>query len=201
VSRVDGDEAELTETTDATETRRRPQNEQRTTVELHGCARGARERGARGSARAQLSEWVHVLERGRARGGGQETRVHVEECGREVREGEVADRWGQRASEGAYANRRSTLTERAHRTEGGSKHVRERTGADKPAPPRNGRERARTRAIADRWDPPVKRRGRARGLAGLGRNAFSFFSEFIKDFSFYFLYGFQIKFKPNSNSN
>jgi hypothetical protein len=119
-----------------------------------------------------VSEWVWVLERGRARGGWpgntRRGRVHIGECGREVREGEVADRWGQRVSEGAYVNRRSALTEQAHRTEGGSVHVHQRTGADKPAPPGSGRERAWTRAVADRWDPPVGRRERARGLAGLG---------------------------------
>jgi hypothetical protein len=30
--------------------------------------------------------------------------VHVGERGREVRKGEVSDRWGSRVSEGAYAN-------------------------------------------------------------------------------------------------
>jgi hypothetical protein len=47
---------------------------------------------------------------------------------------------------------------------------------------------------------------RARGLDGLGwaelgRIRFSFFSRISKGFSFYFIYGFQIEFKPNSNSN
>jgi hypothetical protein len=41
-------------------------------------------------------------------------RVHGGEHGREVREGEVADRWGPRASEGA--DEWSALTGRTHRT-------------------------------------------------------------------------------------
>jgi hypothetical protein len=44
VSRVAGEEAKLTEETDATEARRWPRNERWTTAELHGRARGARER-------------------------------------------------------------------------------------------------------------------------------------------------------------
>jgi hypothetical protein len=39
------------------------------------------------------------------------------------------------------------------------------------------------------------------GLGLMGRNPFFFFQGFSKCFSFYFLYGFQIKFKPNSNSS
>jgi hypothetical protein len=55
---------------------------------------------------------------------------------------------------------------------------------------------------ADRWSPPVRRRGHARGPAGLdwaGWAAFdfSFFQGIFNAFSFYFLYGFQIKFKPS----
>jgi hypothetical protein len=99
-------------------------------------------------------------------------RIHDGVRGREVREGEKADRWGPRASEGAYANRRSALTEWAHRVERGSECVRERTDTDKPAPRGSGRERGRGWAdavVADRWDPPVRRSGRARpGWAGLG---------------------------------
>jgi hypothetical protein len=56
-------------------------------------------------------------------GGGQETRdvgASTAMRGREVREGEVADRWGPRASESELANGRSTLTERTHRTARGS---------------------------------------------------------------------------------
>jgi hypothetical protein len=90
---------------------------------------------------------------------------------REVREGEEADRWGPRASEGTCANGWSALTERSHRAERGSERVRERTSADKLAPSDSGRERARVCAdavVADMWDPPVWQRGRVCGLAGLG---------------------------------
>jgi hypothetical protein len=44
VSRVAREEAELTEATNEAEARRRPRNGRRTTVELHGCVRSARER-------------------------------------------------------------------------------------------------------------------------------------------------------------
>jgi hypothetical protein len=44
VSRDAGDQAKLTEATNATKARRRPRNGRRTTVELHGCACGVRER-------------------------------------------------------------------------------------------------------------------------------------------------------------
>jgi hypothetical protein len=55
VSRVAGEEAELTEAIDTTEVRRRPQNGRRTTMELHVCTHSAREsEGVR--LRAQLSE-------------------------------------------------------------------------------------------------------------------------------------------------
>jgi hypothetical protein len=43
VSCVDGDEAELTEATNATDDRRWPRNERWTTTELHGSARRAKE--------------------------------------------------------------------------------------------------------------------------------------------------------------
>jgi hypothetical protein len=60
--------------------------------------------------------------------------------------------------------------------------------------------RARTRDIADRWGSSVSRRGGARGLAGLSwpewaAFGFSFSLEFLMPFIFYFIYGFQIKFK------
>jgi hypothetical protein len=69
-----------------------------------------------------------------------------------------------------------------------------------------GSETARTWVVADRWDPLVRQSGRARedwlGCARpAGLNLLFLFMEFSKCFSFYFLYGFQIKFKPNSNSN
>jgi hypothetical protein len=44
VSHLASEEVKLTEATDATEARRWPQNGRRTTAELHGRARGARER-------------------------------------------------------------------------------------------------------------------------------------------------------------
>jgi hypothetical protein len=52
----------------------------------------------------------------------------------------------------------------------------------------------------NRWGPPVSGRGRARGLARpdwavWAENGFSIFPEFLNAFSFYFLYGIQIKFK------
>jgi hypothetical protein len=47
--------------------------------------------------------------------------------------------------EPARANGRSTLIERAHRTERGNERVRERIGADRPVPPGSGRGRGRER--------------------------------------------------------
>jgi hypothetical protein len=44
VSRVAGEEAELTGTMDTTGARRRPRNGRRTMTVLHGCTRGAIER-------------------------------------------------------------------------------------------------------------------------------------------------------------
>jgi hypothetical protein len=80
-----------------------------------------------------VGEWLRNACRGRVHGGEHE---------REVREGEVADRWGPRVSEGAYVNGRSTLTKRTHWAERGNKRVRERIGADRLVPPGSGRERA-----------------------------------------------------------
>jgi hypothetical protein len=51
-----------------------------------------------------------------------------------------------------------------------------------------GRARGRARESGPRW-------------AGWAELAFPFSLEFLITFSFYFLYGFQIKFKPNLNSN
>jgi hypothetical protein len=67
-------------------------------------------------------------------------------------------------------------------------------------------ESAQVKAGADRWVPPMRQSGRARqvwlGWIGLnGPIGFSYFLGFSKCFSFYFFYGIQIKFKPNSNSN
>jgi hypothetical protein len=44
VSRVAGEEAQLTEGTDVVEAQWQPWNERRTTAKLHGCVRSARER-------------------------------------------------------------------------------------------------------------------------------------------------------------
>jgi hypothetical protein len=93
---------------------------------------------------------VQALDKGSgAWGSGRETRVvvavHDGERGREVREGELADRWGPRANKGEHANRQSALTERAHRAERGNERVHERTGVDKLAPPGSERERERVR--------------------------------------------------------
>ena len=61
-----------------------------------------------------MGEWPKNVRRGHVHGGVR---------GREVRQGAEADRWGPRASEGEYANGRSTLTERTHRAERGSEHA------------------------------------------------------------------------------
>jgi hypothetical protein len=109
----------------------------------------------------RVEEWP-----GNARHG----RIHGAERGREVRDGEVADRWGPRVSEGANVNGRSVLTEQAHWADRVNERMRKRIGADRLVPPGSGRDRGREHADvvdADMWDPPVRRRGRARGLAGL----------------------------------
>jgi hypothetical protein len=134
---------------------------ERMTTMLHGCARSARERcegvcrGAllsEGSERVSAGskkrsgtwgEWTGNTRRGRVHDG-----VHV----RDVREGEVADRWVPRASESGLANGQSVLTGRTHRAVRGSGRACEEIGTDKLAPPGSGRERARVRAIADWWD-------------------------------------------------
>jgi hypothetical protein len=116
---------------------------------------------------------VRAPERGRAHGewtgNVRRGRVHDGVRGRKVREGQVADKWGPRASKSGLANARSALTGRTHRAareNGRARGNRRRQSG----PPGSGRERAcaRTRALADRWYPPVRRRGRTRGLAGLG---------------------------------
>jgi hypothetical protein len=92
--------------------------------------------------------------------------VHGGVRGWEVREGEEADRWGPRAREGAYANGRSVLTERAHWAE--RERARARNNRRRQAGPIEQREgEGADGAVADRWDPPVRRSVRARGLAGL----------------------------------
>jgi hypothetical protein len=118
------------------------------------CARSARE-GCEGVCRGALlgegSEQVGTGSKGgRARGGsGRETRdvgASTTGCRLEAREGEEADRWGPRASEGDHANGRSVLTERTHRAARGSECAHEETGADKLAPPGSRREGERVRA-------------------------------------------------------
>jgi hypothetical protein len=107
-----------------------------------------------------VGEWSRNARRGRVHGGVR---------GRDVREVEEADRWGPRASKGAYANGRSAVIERTHRAEREIDRERERARARRnrrrqasPTGQREGeREGARTWAVADRWDPPVKRSGRA----------------------------------------
>jgi hypothetical protein len=73
-------------------------------------------------------------------------RVHGGVRGREVREGEVADRWGPRASERALANGQSTLITRTHRTTRDSGRVSEETGTEIVASVDNEREREGARA-------------------------------------------------------
>jgi hypothetical protein len=70
-------------------------------------------------------EWPRITRRGRVHGG-----VH----GREVREGEVADRCGPRVNKSDLANGQSTLTGRAHRAARGSGRLCKETGADKLPP-------------------------------------------------------------------
>jgi hypothetical protein len=109
----------------------------------------------------RMGEWPRNARSGRA---------HNRERRWEVREGEVADRWGPRVSEGAYANGRSVLTERSHRVERGNEHVRERIDTNRLVPPGSGRVRGRERVdavVAERWDSPIRRRGHTRGLARL----------------------------------
>jgi hypothetical protein len=113
VSRITGEEAKLTEATDTADARQRPRNGRRTTAELHGRVRRARER-ARGA-----SEWVRAPEKDSGVWGhGRETCgrgcVHGGEHKREVREGVVADMRGPQASEGERANGRSALIGRYH---------------------------------------------------------------------------------------
>jgi hypothetical protein len=138
-------------------------------------------------------EWL-----GNARHG----RVHNVVRGQEVREGEVADRWGPWASESELTNRQSALTGRTHRAARGSERGSEGIGADKLAPSterEGGGERVGV-ADADRWVPPISRSGRARVLAGLdwvewAEFGFPIFLEFPNAF----LLIFTMEFKSNSN--
>jgi hypothetical protein len=79
-----------------------------------------------------VGEWPGNARRGR---------VHDEVHEREVREGEVSDRWDLRVSEGAYANGRSALIERAHeQREGASARARKPTPTSRPHRAEGGRE-------------------------------------------------------------
>jgi hypothetical protein len=106
-----------------------------------------------------VGEWPRNVRHGRVHGGVR---------GREVREGEVVDRWGPRTCKSGLTNGRSALKGRTHQVARENGHEHEGTSADNPAPPGSGKERARawTRTLADRWDPPVRRSGREHGLAG-----------------------------------
>jgi hypothetical protein len=77
-------------------------------------------------------------------------------------------------SEGKHANRRSALTERAHRAARENGRAREEIDADDPAPPGSGRERERGRRRGPSLIGGMHLSGnmdvRARpGWAGLGR--------------------------------
>jgi hypothetical protein len=138
---------------------------------------------------------------GRWSGNARHGRVHDEVRGREVRDGELADGWGPRASERALVNEQSALKGRTHRTARGSGRASEETGADTVAPPNNGRERGRAGATgADRRVPPVRRSG-ARGLAGSNwaERAEIGFSIFL-EFSNAFLFIFSMEFNSNSTT-
>jgi hypothetical protein len=82
---------------------------------------------------------------GRWPGNTRRGRIHCVVCGREVKEAEVADEWGPRASKRVLTNGWSALTGQTHQTEGESARERARCGADRMAPPSRGREGARVR--------------------------------------------------------
>jgi hypothetical protein len=106
------------------------------------------------------------------------------------------------------AGERSTmLTRRARNAERDWVRAREGSGIDRSAPPGRGRGGARVRGRG----PSLIGGAHLSGEAGVracpgwarlnGPNSLFLFLGLSKCFSFYFLYGFQIKFKPNSNSN
>jgi hypothetical protein len=142
-----------------------------------------------------VEEWTGNVRRGR---------VHEGVRGREVREGEVTDRWGSRASEGEHANGRSALIGRTHRAARGSGCEHEGIGADYPAPPGRGRERERER---ERGRGPSLIGGThllgvagARGLAGLDQAKWDEISfSFSRDFQNAFIFIFSMDLKSNSN--
>jgi hypothetical protein len=138
----------------------------------------------------------------------------------------VADKhavMGASTVESAGGSGRTILTGGAHRTK--RERAGEKTGfsADKRGPRNRESERACAEGTcADKSTPPGSKRereerGRApvregrtrrRACTRLSRDGppelelvFSFFLEFLIAFLFYFLYDFQIKLKPNSDSN
>jgi hypothetical protein len=140
---------------------------------------------------------------GRWSGNARHGRVHGEVRGREVRDGELADGWGPRASERALVNGRSALKGRTHRTARGSGRASEETGADTVAPPNNGREREGERArLALTGGSHLSGGAGARGLAGSNwaeraEISFSIFLEFPNTFLFIF----SMEFNSNSNNS
>jgi hypothetical protein len=81
-----------------------------------------------------VGEWPGNARHGRVHGGVRE---------REVREGEVANRWGPRGSESGLTNGRLALTGQTHRVARENGCTREEIGADNPAPFGSGRKRER----------------------------------------------------------
>jgi hypothetical protein len=153
VSRVADSEAELTEATDGTRARGRPQNGRRSTVgggrALWPRAQSERE-GEAVRLRAQVSEgrWASRARGSKGaqtRGHGQRTRGHgrVHDGGSWAGGWGRADRWGRQDRERIKrASERTVSTDLAH----GAARERGREGA---------------RVGADRRSPPVRHRGRA----------------------------------------
>jgi hypothetical protein len=74
-------------------------------------------------------------------------RINDRVGGREVRDGEEADRWDPRASEGKHENghEHSALIGWTYRAARGSGRAGEETRGDRSVPPGSGRERERAR--------------------------------------------------------
>jgi hypothetical protein len=93
-------------------------------------------------------------------------------CGREVREGEVANRWGPRANENELANKQPALIGRTHRAARGSERTSEGIGAE--SWPHRQRERegeCTSVAGVDRRVPPAGGAGaRVAWLGWIGLN-------------------------------
>jgi hypothetical protein len=161
--------------------------------------------------RAQLSEGSERVGAGSRKGVGRvgewsgnacRGRVHGGERKREVREGDVADRWGSWASEGERANGRSALTGRTHRAARENGRFRERIGADRPVPLGSGRERERVPGRCCQVGPTCQATRGAHawpgwvGLGLMGRIRFFYFPS-----AWPFLFIFSMDFKSNSNQN